>query len=304
MSLNKFIKSLTHKLGKNEIAKSCEAILEPLRESTLPAIKAALEFTNENPLRSTEAKGFQTDIRRLVRGSGTDLFKTVLECMHNADTYLVKMRDESDTMFNEHEATIAMSYQKATFLRLISAIGFAVDYSRRLTNYIYLFETVKLDPTTDVKTQLPNAEKEFVEDNFSNFCIVLSALSKRYEQISTDIMGMPDALVTELTEATLPATLGTAKTDPFGFNNFVIPGDISARFNPFYLIGTLVASFQVAQYKTAKEQLELLQLRKLNLEKMYAKKPDAALQKQIENFSERVNDHLFEIAKMEKHYGI
>jgi len=304
MSLISFFKSLPHKIGKNEVAKSCEIVLDSLREFTIPSFKSAIEITDKKGFVSAPAKTFQNELRKEIKGTGTNMFEAILDGMLSAETILNQLRDRSETLFAEQEATLALNYQKATYLRFISAIGFAVDYSRRMLNYIYVHESHHAGIIEDLNDQLPKAEVKFVEEQFKNFCLVMRALSKNYAELEKEINDMPDAVVTELSEQTFPATLGVSKVDPLGFNNFIIPGDISARWNPFYLIGTMYASFQVAQFKTGEAELELLKLRKLNLEKAYNKNPDPALQTQIEGVSARVNNLHYEMEKLEKRYGI
>lgn len=304
MSLVTFIQSLTHKLGKNEIAKSCELSLKALTTTTIPAYKSANQLFAVTKLASSEAQSFQSRLKRLTKGQGSNMFEIVLDALQNAETILRGIEKRSETLYADKEATIALSYQKATYLRLVAAIGFGTEYARRFLNHIYVLETAKLTPEFKVEEHSTPAERAYIEDNFENFCIVLKSLDKRFTEIEKDIDGMPEAIVNDLSEQTLPHTLGVARTDPLGMNNFILPGDVSVRWNPFYLIGTMMATFQVKQYNIAKEELDLLQLRLLNLQKQQAGKPDPKLELAIEKMAERIGTLRYEIEVMEERYGV
>ena len=304
MSLITFIKGLTPRIGRNEIAKSCELTLNALRDTTIPAYKSAYDLFKVTKLASPEAKRYQSDLRRSVKGASADMFETVLECLQNAESFLQYIEKRSDTLFADAEASIALTYQKATYTRLVAAIGFGTEYARRFLNYIYLLETAQADSQFDLKTQLTPAETEYVEKYFNDFCIVLASLNRKLPELEKNISELPDAVVTEMTEKTFPATLGPSRVDPLGFNHFIVPIDWTARANPFYLIGTVIASFQVKQYNIAKDELDLLQMRKLNLEKQRAGKPDANLERQIEHTADRIGTLRYEIERLEEKYGI
>lgn len=304
MSLVSFVQSLTHTLGKNEVAKSCELSLKALTTTTIPAYKSAEALFRVAKLASTDAQSYQNRVRRAVKANGTGMFEIILECLHNAESILRGIEKRSDTLFADKEATIAITYQKATYIRLVSAIGFGTEYARRFLNHVYILETAKISPDFKLEEHSTPAERAYVEDNFENFCTVLRSLEKRYTEIEKDVDGMPEAIVNDLSEQTLPHTLGATRTDPLGMNNFILPGDVSARWNPFYLIGTMIATFQVKQYNVAKEELDLLQMRMLNLQKKQEGKPDPKLEAQIEHMANRIGTLRYEIEVMEERYGI
>ena len=66
----------------------------------------------------------------------------------------------------------------------------------------------------------------------------------------------------------------------------------------------MIAPFQVKQYTVAKEELDLLQMRMLNLQKQQAGKPDPKLEAQIEHMANRIGTLRYEIEAMEERYGI
>lgn len=305
MSLLSFLKNLPHKITKNELAKSCELILDSLRETTLPAYQSAVDLFRVTKPKSAETNKLLGEIKRHVKGTQSgSVFELIERCLKNAETYLQAISKKSETLYGDAESTIALTYQKATYLRLVSSIGFAVEYSRRFLNYVYIQEMVAADPSYDISHQLPPSEIEYINGFLSDFYVTLNALAKPYTNTEKEIDDMPDAVVTEMTEKTFGATQGTAKIDPLNFNQFILPGDASVRWNPFYLAGTMIASFQVAEFNTAKEELDLLQLRKIQLEQAHKGKPDPSLVRQIEVLNDRIGTLRYRKEQLEEKYGI
>ena len=298
MSILTFIKGLTHKLGKNEIAKSCELSLEELRDNTLPAYESALDLFKTFKMSSPEAKNFQQDLTRSVKGAGNNMIEIIETAMRNAEGWLVGISKKSDTLFADQEATMALTYQKANYLRAVAAIGFAVEYARRFLNYLYVLETAKSEGSDEALSQQTPAQVEYINKHFQDFIVVVRFLQKKFDAAAAEVDAAPDAIVSSLTEQTLSGTIGASRLDPLGMNN------LTAHANPFYLIGVMVASYQVARYKSSKEELDLLQMRKLYLEKLQQKKPDAALAAQIEKLQERISNKQYELEKLEEKYGI
>lgn len=307
MNILTFLSGLTGKLGvigKNEVAKTCELNLRMLRDNTIPAYVSAEEYFSKQKPKSSDVTAIVSLYKRGVRGGAPDFFEGVLEGMRSAESWLVGLEKKSETLFADQEATLALSYEKATYLRIAASIGFATEYARRLLNHIYILETIERDDSQRLEDYQTPAEINYLSAHQSDFFLVLTALLVKFSKVEEMLADMPDATVTELTEKTFPHTLGAKKVDPLGFNGFVMPYDLSVKWNPFYLLGTCIASFQVSQFKAAEAELELLRLRKLNLERLNEKKPDAKLQAMIAKLEERVGTLRYEISKMEASYGI
>jgi hypothetical protein len=302
MELITFIKGLTHKFSKNELAKSCELTLASLREHTLPAYASATSTFKVFRFSSSEGKNMAADFKRMA--GGNDMLGTIEEALLNSQSLLTEIDKKSDTLFADAEASMALTYQKATYIQIVSAINFANDYARKLLNYLYIVETAKADHEVSLPGSLSKAEIEYVEQYFTAFCTCIKCMLMDFKAIDKAVSGMPDAVVTELTEQTLPQTLGMGALDPMGLRGLSLPIKVSVKWNPFYLLGTMIAAYQVASYKTSKEELDLLQMRKMNLEKVLAGKPDARLQKEIEYLSERVSALNYELQKAQEKYGV
>ena len=304
MNIITYIKGLAHRFGKNQVQKSCELVSESLRSHAIPAYAAAAELFKSSKIKSKEGTEFVSTFKKLATypRSGT-IMDAILETLENSVKVLDFISKKSDTLYADNESNLGLTFQKATYLRVVSAITFTNDFSRKFLNYVYVLETSTVDSDFQIKDSITPAEIKFVEDNFVSFCTCISILQNSIESIQTNVDNLPDAIVSETSESAFESTMGISKIDPLGLRGFTIPITVSAKWNPFYFIGSVFADFQVAAYKAAKEEHELLQLRKLNLEKIYEKKPDARLQKEMEYLSNRISGLNYELSKTEAQYA-
>lgn len=311
MSFLSFLRTLPHMITKNQLAKSCELISKDLRNATLPAYEGAAETFKTNPPASAVGKACFDAIRKQVKGPLTSPHssaETILNCLKNADAFLSAISEKSETLYADSEPTSVLTYQKATYLRLVAAIGFAAEYALRFLEFIYRNESLKETGTEDDGAEWPPANQAYIDDYFDDFIMVLNALATPFHSVEKNVDGLPNAIVNELSEKTLLGVHGRAKLDPVGLsslgNRFFESHDISVRYNPFYLIGTTVAHYQVMRYKAMEEELELLSLRKLMLEKQRDGKADAALEKRVQYMTTRINNLRFRKEKLEEKYGL
>lgn len=305
MQLFNYLKGLFHRITKGQIRASCDAVIESLQKHTLPAYAQAVELFRLHKFSSQEAKDFAVQFSKVVGAprSSTTFVEAIRDILDNTVALLTQIGEKSDTVFADVESTLGMTFQKATYLRLISSATFADEFARRFLNYLYIVETAHMDPQgCALKDALTPAELEWVQANMANFLSVLAVLQLPTQEVTSQVEELPDAIVSEHSESALSGSLGSGKIDPFGFRNFLMPS-VHVKWNPFYLVAQLLADFKITQHKRAKEELDLLQLRKLNLEKLYAKQPDARLQKQIEYLADRVSHLSFELQEMEKKYA-
>lgn len=306
MKITEYLKRLFHSISRNQITASCDKTIDSIQKHTLPAYVTAAGFFKEHKLSSDESADFITGYKTKVGlKGGQNIVESIHDVLQRTMGLLQSIGERSDALFADVESTIGMTFQKATYLRLISSASFANDYARQFLNYLYAAETSKLAPSDNpLANTLTPAERKYVEANFDNFCVIMAILAGDQKDVMEAIDDLPDAIVSEKSEQTLLGSLGSRKLDPLGFNNLIAPVTLSVRWNPFYLIGILVADFQVAQYKAADDEVSLLGLRRLNLEKLHAKKPDARLQQEIDYLANRVSKARHTLMTMEQKYAV
>lgn len=297
MDILAYIKKLLPSFNKNKIIESCEMSLNSIREHTLPAYLAAQETFKGPKFKSVTAQEYAVVYGKNVgKANGTAIIGSIRERLENTLVILTYISANAKTIYSDVEANVALTYTKATFLRLIESAEFANTFARKFLNYLLILETVELDKSITLGDSIAPAEIEWLDSGFLDFCVCVSVLGQDLKQLEKQIAEMPEAGITELTERTFSTTIGSSKMDPFRQRQ------LSAKVNPFYYFGMITAERQAARYKAAKDELELLQLRRLNLERMYNNSPDAKLQKEIEYMENRVSSANYRVAKMEEEY--
>lgn len=293
-----YIATLLPSFTKHHVLESAAVTRTSLREHTLPAYEAAQTLWKGQKLRSEEALSLQKQYERQVAtlSAQKTLFDSIAKALANGLVLMDHLSTVGKTLYADQEAQVSLTYTKATVLRLVQATEYANTYARRLLNYLYVFEAEKA--TGEKQTSLSPAELKWITEGFEDFCLCIRILLLDVKIVEKHLTQLPDATVTDLTEKTFLSTLGEGKLDPFQLRH------LSARVNPFYLLGMYFAKQDAERYKAAKEELELLQLRHLQLQKLQDKKPDAKLEKEIDHLQNRVSNLRFRIEKMEKEYNV
>lgn len=297
MSLLDYARSLLPSFTKNEITESVSLTSHALETTTIPAVLAAESYFSENPLSSKDALNLVAIFsKRVPAQPGASIVSTISQILQNSLSVLAWVGKESKNVYSNQETNVAITYTKATLLRLIEAAEFAGEYALKFVNQLYILETEQIDPLVKLKNQLAPAEVQWLEAHYLDFLLALSVLGRPVKDIEKAIKELPDADITEMTETMFPQTIGQKAMDPFALRN------MSAAINPFYLFGMMRAEKQAALYKAKKAELELLQLRHLNLVKLKEKTPDASLQKQIDYMADRVSRLNYDVDKMKKEW--
>jgi hypothetical protein len=297
MNFLEYIKTLSPVFGKTNVTKSCELSQTSLSQHTIPAYASASTLWKGQKFKSETTSDYVKWYEKSVGLNRTEnMFTSIHLALVNGLTILNLLSDTSKNSYSESEANISMTYFKTTVVKIIESCEFASTYARKLLNYIYFLETEVVD--VDHGSSPSPAEIKWIKDGFMDFCLCINTMKLDPKIIENHLNNLPNATVTELTEKTFSTTIGMNKMDPMNLRH------LSARINPFYLIGMWVAEYQAEKYKTAKAELELLQLRKYNLEKQLEKTPDAKLEKEIAYMQNRVTGMIYKVNKMEDSYGV
>lgn len=292
-SLLDYVRRLVPSFKKNSVLSGIETTRHAIVEVNLPIYLNAGELFGLEKIQSKESKDWISEFDKRVGGGGA--VKATAEILQNTVQILDFLSVDGKKVFSDVEANVGLTYQKATYIRLLEAAEFVSEYSLKWLNMIVVFETAGADGTSS-RGQITPIDKKYLEDNYDAYLSALLVLSKTVKDIEKGVHNLPDAIITELTESTFPTTLGQGKIDPFNMRQF------TAAVNPFYFFGMMVVEYQAKVYKRKKAEKELLELRLLNLKRIMEKNPDAGLQKEIEITADRVGDLDFDIRKKEKEW--
>ncbi len=297
MKITPYIASLLPSFGKDRVIEDCRICAAEIKEFTLPAYEAAVPLLGKWKYKS-ERLDAQFDVfKRLVKGGGQPIV-VIEKALKSAMVHLEEIEGRINKTYNEDVAGAGLTYLKANLLQLVELIGFVSKYARRFLLYVYICETAEIEGAGEsLADSLSPAEIEWVTANFISFCSAINTVNGKPNEMTTALDNIPDIIVTADNEHSLGETIGESKLDPFQLK--LIP----TWLNPIYHIGMFVAEWQADRYKVAKEELKLLQLKKLNLEKMSEGKPDAAVQKEIQYMGSRIQTLNYKIEKMEKAYA-
>jgi hypothetical protein len=296
MKVEQYIATLAPSLRKDKILDDLGNVRKGLREATIPAYDALDTLFGKWSWRSEDMKSISSSFGRIAGSKG--MVPTILEALNNTARNLDVVEQMVISQFNEEVVSSALTYKKASILQYLDAVQFISNYARKLANFLMVAETATF-PESDVavKTSFVPAEVNFIHDKLTMFAQALVAIACKPDELSKRIDEAPEVVVKAATAGAVAQTLGSAKTDPMKMNF------IASTWNPFYHIGKAIAEWQVGKYNSAKEELQLVQMRKLYLEKLQAKKPDAALASEIDYMEKRVQDMNAKIAKMEADYA-
>lgn len=298
MNFFNFLKSLFPTFKRDELLDSVVAIRKSVQEHSVQAYRSADQVWAGTAFVSKEAKALEKVYRSEVGLPGKQsMITSISAVMDNTLKVLDLVVQKGKTIYSENEASMGLTFQKATILRIVTVADFANKYSLDLLNYIYTVEAQATKGGEGIES-LAKAETDTLINQFPDFCVAMNVLKVDMSSLEKALNDLPDAVVSEMTERTFISTLGSQKLDPFQVRNF------SVRKNPFYVFGMMIAERQEKKYKAKKETVELLQLRLLHLQKLRDKTQDASLDKEINYYQDRVTSLNHELEKLNKDYGL
>lgn len=300
MRILNYIASLLPTFGKDRVIEDISHTKNEIKEFTAPSYESAVGIFSGWKFKSQQVIDKIDTFNRLVKHPSSEnmivniskSFKNILENLNVVEDLIVKT-------YGNDIASKSLTYLKAYMLQFIEYSSFVSKYSRKFLIYIYLYETAAVGSEAgSLGESLTPAEIKWLDDNFINFCTCFIAVSGQPQNVIKVINNIPDVFITEDNADTLKQTVGDSKLDPLHF------GNVMNLNNPtVFRLRAFVAEMQADRYKAAKEEYRLLQLRKLNLEKLSQGKPDAGVQKEIEYIETRIQNLNYKIQKMEKDYA-
>lgn len=293
MQIEKFMAALLPTFSRDRLLDDIRITRGELMELQ-PSYAQAVTTLGHWSFKSEAVKAKFAQFKRIV-GTGSDNpivymskhFVNILENLQVAE-------DQAMNLFGGQIAGRGLSLRQATIIQYCDAIFLVSKYMRKLLNYVYVMETAEVSEEPTIGSPIPKAELAWIDEQFVDFCNAFVAAAGVPKEVLASIEGIPDIDLSVGNMHSLAATVGPKKLDPLQL------GFLATRFNPIYFVRMIVAEWQVRRYKEMKEELTLLQLRRMNLEKLKAGKADAALDKQMGVVESRVQNLTFELAEMEK----
>lgn len=304
MKADQFFKSLLPSFSKDTVLEDCRVTRGEIVDTVQPAYRQAADLMKNAKFKSAEVLALAKQFSSLAHRTQGNIVVTI----DKAIPVVLSTLDEVEGMIQancaDEIAAGGMTFLRANLLQLVECAGFFAKYARQLLIYIQIHESAQFIQETDeqydaVKDHLVPADIAYIQDNFQNFVMAFNALTSGGADLRKKLDAVPDVVMTDDNVHTLPHTAGATKIDPLKL------GFIAAWLNPIYHIRIAIADWQFERYKLAQAELQLLQMRNLNYQRLAAgQPPNAKLQKDIEYNERRIADLRAKIAKMERnHHG-
>lgn len=317
MQIIDYIKSLLPKFGKDRVLEDSRIIRTEIETVSLPSYVEAEKVFTGWKFKSKQMTELITIFNRNIKtGSG---FGTKDNIVTNIRKGLERILDIQELVEDklqknlEHDVFAdGVTCLKANLIQCLEGISFISKYSYKLLNYIYVVETAiytneenwkgdfkDFDAKTYIESNFSPAEIEYIEKSFTQFCLVLGALTKTKQDFNKLIEEIPDISINATNSDAINSTISPDKLDPLGMRGFSSTSN-SVFMNPIYHFGLMVAEWQANRYKVAKETKKVLELRLLNLQLKVQNNPDAKLEQEIAYIQSRIQGLDYKIQKMEE----
>lgn len=294
MKILNYIRAIANMFSKDTLRDDIRNTINELNQSTIPAYNTTMTILKTWTFKSPEMKQQIAAWNGLTDFKGNNIIVSIHTGLVAAEDNLRFIEKYVETNFGEDIIAAGLTFPKAQVLQFVDACSFASKYARKFLNYVIVCETAQFpDAAIIVGEEITKAELAWLLDNFQNFILALNAAGTNPNQLPKLIADMPDVVVSEDSEQVSRAIGGDKKTDPLKM------GLIPIVLNPLYHYGMAKAEWQAKRHKAAQEELKLLQLRKLALEKLSNGKPDLGLKRQIDYMAGRIQNLNYEIAKLE-----
>ena len=295
MALWTLIKNLPGRIAINDTIKEVSNTRNSIITDLIPNI-TAVNKAIPNPA-SEFAKGLEKrfSIFNKKAFKGKNAFEIIEIAANNMVEYLTFIYKHPHT-FSEVETTQGITLDRATHLKLINIAKYLSIKLPSIINYMVSCELVKSSEEARKKNKhstvytikdLYDAPKLLtkVSESIENSIPGISIFANNLADIEAAITHLPKGVIlNEITEN----TLGHAHNlDPLGLNGF-IPFDIPFNLNPFYYIGAIKVKWDNYVYEATKDEYQLVSLKLIELQQIQSYGGDAATEKQIAYYQEKV----------------
>lgn len=295
MSMLNYIKSLVTVIKKPSVLEDARITLTELKIKTIPAYQDATVHFREKGFETDEINDFAKLFSRIVGGSVKQMPLEITNRLKSLEKVVEQFSNVVEKSFEETTIADGLSILKLNAIKVMDSAAFISRYALHFLNYVYTVETAaKMKDENYVKDHISPGQTKWINDNFLNFCQLLSALGISEEKAKKLIEDAPDVIL-GINPEEITATLGESVVNPLG-----IMGFSPSSSNPIYHIRLMIAQYQANRYKEAVDLKTVLELRLLNLKRKNDGTYDAKLEKEIEYTQSRVDSLSEKIRSVEE----
>ena len=296
-----YIKNLAPSFRRDDVLENINPIRESIKSHTLAGYIQAERLFQANKPKSVYFKSSLKDFE-LATGARAASGETVVTLIKNnleaTLVFLDALEEQAKVILNPTEANLGITYPKATVLRLVEAAFFFNNYAGSFLNRLLIEETKLAENEVKLDADMKKPELAWLDKHWADFCHIASILRRDASKLGDSLQKLPEASITALSEKTLPSSLGMGKIDPFRLQG------LSVESSPLFKVAMSIANRQANNYKAKQEELNLLQVRMYNLQRLYEGKNDLQVQEQIKRLQTRVSGLHADLAKDGVKYGL
>lgn len=292
MKFDEFIKKLLPVFGRDRLSEDIRITRGELTD-LIPVYTDAAKFFKNWKYKSEEVISLNAAIRAPAGPKASNPVVLIAELLPQVLDSLVRVEEMIATNLASNVSGKGLTYKQASIIQFIDVVTLISKYARKYLNYVYVYESAQFKESgLEPRDSIPPAETRWIEERAHDFGVALTIAQREPQAVVEAITAIPEIEVANSDFQSLTRTIGPTSLDPLKF------GFVAARTNPIYFLRMIVAEYQVARHKEMREELSVLQLRKINLEKLKAGRADANLEKQIVVVESRIQSVSYELSKM------
>lgn len=291
---------------KNQLKKSADAMSTEL----LPAYQQLQELVatkQGKPFLSKGVNELDEQIVNYLRNSKLDIpglrhasmLEYIIPALTNINNIVSFLNKCIDKDMGRNVTTSTMTFNKAVVLQFIDIITFATLYSSTLLNYVTAEELAAVEGSNIAVKGVAPPDVKYLNANVVVYAIALRVLNTSIAKLQSEYAEIPEAVFDESSWAELASTFGRDKVDPLGFSSVPFPLSMVLR------VRLIIAERQMDNYDECVSAGKAAEMRVLMIRKQMAEgQSDAAMEKLLNHYENRLNELKYERARLEKKYGL
>lgn len=299
MEILEFIKKLLPSISKDQISEDLRITIANLDNQTIPTYNEASNYFKSNPIKSKKNQELERTFYKNLDSNGVSKQVNIVSEINLRLGFIrdnsLYVQEQLDKIFQRDIISEGLSIKQTHFIRAAEAFYFVSNYSLDLLKYILHQETENINSEANDNIELSKFNIRLVENNISDFALLLSNYGIPKDKFQKTITATPDVVVNSDTIALYKER----EVDPFTrglVSNFTK--------NPIFHIRTVIAEYQNDKYKSNREKKKELDLRLLYLNSVREKETNAVLEKEISITQQRVDRLDSSIREYEEDIGL
>lgn len=300
MSIENIKNQLVDIINKKDLVKSLEASTKELEDVVLKTAGESSHFFNRKEIKNQLLK---TKIEQFFRINSNIKADGIFDAIVKRKTDILEnlnfLRRMVEKEFEDKIAKDNLDYRQVNVLKIIDLLEFFNRYTLAFLTYSYVLETAtELKHDKYIQDSITKSQEKFINDNWLNYCNVCGIILCLNSDFNKKLESIKKIEVLDDNETVLRETMGINAVNPF------TNGFIPTKWNPIIWVRRIIADWQVSRYKALEDNVRLLEVRRLHLEKLRRGEQDPVLEKTIKEVEDLLAIQQYKLDKLTKAYGL